>query len=107
MAFNPFSRLVLAWKDLRFFFATRERYEYLCALAAIAVGAFVVFGFWHDSRFEQQEQIIYVNNWPANRSDAEIEKEIKADSAERHKLKAERQAEFQKIDNAMDRFGLH
>lgn len=97
MTLNPFSRLGAAWRDLRFFFATRERHEYWFALLSVAITAFIIFAFWHDSNFTPAPQIVYVNNWPANRTDAEIIKEQKIDTAARHKAEAERRAEFQKL----------
>jgi hypothetical protein len=95
-----------AFRDLAVFFRARERHEYVFAALAIAITGFIVFAFNHDSKFEREPQIVYVESWPASRSDAEIKRDIDADAAVRAKAKAERQAEFKKIDDSMKAWGL-
>jgi hypothetical protein len=97
MRFFQSMNIFAAVRDLRGFMAARERHEIIAAVAAVAITAFIIFAFWKDSYAERQPRIIYVNNWPANRSDAEIEKEIKADSVARHKAMAERQAAYKRL----------
>jgi len=89
-----------AWRDLRAFFSNVGGHVWIAAGLALAITAFIIFGFWHDSRFQQQPTIIYVQNWPANRTDAEIIADQKKASAEKHKAEAERRAEFQRLQKA-------
>ena len=100
MEFPTPRRLVASWRDLCTFFTTRERYEWGFAAIAVGITAFVIFAFWHDSRVEPMQQIIFVQNWPANRTDAEIIADQKKDRAERDKALAERQASFQRVQKA-------
>ena len=49
------------------------------------------------------EQIIYVQSWPRNRSDAEIKRQQKVDSAAMHAAQKARQEQFKKLARA---FGI-
>jgi hypothetical protein len=51
-------------------------------------------------------QLIYVESWPANRTDEQIKAEQKIDQAARDKAKAERQRQFKKLDDQLERLGL-
>jgi hypothetical protein len=100
-------RLAASWLDLRTFLATRERTEWLFAGISIGITVFIIFAFWHDSRAEPAEQIVYVQSWPANRTDAEIIADQKKDrivkkqeEAERNQALAERQASYQRLQKA-------
>ena len=75
----------------------------------------IFIGFIKDSKFLRpyKAEITYFKSWPLDRSDAEIEAQMKIDNARIAKLKAERdkkqkarQAEFQKIDNTLTGWGL-
>lgn len=83
-------------------------------LAATLTGL-VVFGFVQDSKWEKpyKREIVYVNDWRLDRSDAEITAQQKVDEAEKlerlKKINAEkekRRREWQKIDDGLSRFGL-
>jgi hypothetical protein len=95
-----------AFGDLRAFFGTLGKRHYVAAVASVVVAAFIVWGFYRESYFELEPQITYVENWPANRTDAEIQADQRRDSAEKHREQAARQAEFQKIQKFNDRIGL-
>ncbi len=99
--FLPTPRNIAAsFGDLHSFLTTRERHEWVFAGISVAITAFILFAFWHDSRVEPTQQIIFVQNWPANRTDAEIVADQKKDRATRNKAEAERQASFQKVQKA-------
>jgi hypothetical protein len=87
-------------RDLRTFLTTRERHEWLFAGIAVAITAFIIFAFWHDSRFDRGEDIVFVQNWPANRTDAEIVADQKKDRIARDQAEAARRASFQKVQKA-------
>ena len=104
-SFSPFKppsprRFIASVRDLRTFLATRRRADYVIAGIAAAMTIFVIFGFWHDSRIPQYQQIIFVQNWRADRPDSEIIAEQKRDRIARDKANAERRAVFQKMQKA-------
>ena len=53
-----------------------------------------------------REQIIYVDSWPADRTDEEIKAKQKADLEERRAWQAERQRQFQQLDSQLNRLGI-
>ena len=106
MALPQRFNVAAAFRDLAGFLRARERHEYVFAVLAVAITGFIVFAFNHDSKFTQAPQIVYVESWPATRSDAEIKRDITADQAARDKAKAERQAEFKKIDDGLKAWGI-
>lgn len=115
MAF--FSRMspVRAYKDLRLFLSTREKHEFVFLALALGVTGFLIYGFYRDSTVAPvyKRDIIYVEQWAATRSDAEIRAQqaidgpIKAKAiAERDAALAKRRAEFKKLDDQMTAWGL-
>jgi hypothetical protein len=104
-SFSPFKppsprRFVAGFRDLGFFLKTRTRTDYVIAAIAASMTIFIIFAFWHDSRFEAEPQIIYVHDWPANRTDDQIRADQKKDRIEREQAEAYRKAEFQKMQKA-------
>ena len=100
-----------SWADLRLYLGTRQPHQlgFFClAIAATAatLGAFVI-----DSHFEPtyHRDITYVQQWRADRTDAQIVAQQKIDgpiearrrAAEKRELDANR-AGFQKMQNALD-----
>lgn len=99
-----------AYRDVkRLFLSRRKPYEIWFLLLAMAITVAIIAGFVHDSRFTPpyHEEITYVQSWPLNRSEAEIladqkiyaAKKAKEDAAI-EKAEKERQAEFQRLQNA-------
>nr|WP_246587183.1 hypothetical protein [Stakelama flava] len=95
--------------------AQRRPHELVFMMAALFLTVLVIAGFVHDSRVEvpYKKSIIYVESWPLNRSEAEILAQQKIDvqkkreqQAELEKKQAERRAEFQRLDNQLDSWGL-
>ena len=83
--------------------------------ASLFLTALVIAGFIHDSRVEvpYEPDIIYVQSWPLNRSEAEILAQQKVDlekqkeeEAKLDALRAKRRAEFQRLDNSLDSWGF-
>jgi hypothetical protein len=104
-SFSPFKppsprRLAAGFRDLRLFLNTRSRADYVIAGIAAAITVFTVFAFWHDSRFEAEPQIVYVQNWRADRPDSEIIAEQKKERIERDQENAQRRAIFRKMQKA-------
>jgi hypothetical protein len=96
------------WADLRAFAAQRSPYQWGGLAIAIVMPLLIVAGFWHDSTHGVQPgpQVIYVQSWPANRTDAQIIADQKRDQAQREAAQRAQQAEFQKLDQQMNRLGI-
>jgi hypothetical protein len=98
MAFpRPASPRVLI-DDIRRFFAQGHRHKILFAVVSIAIPLVVIAGFIHDSvEDERGQEIIYVQDWRADRSDAEIIAQQKIDKAVKDKKAAETQAAYKRL----------
>jgi len=90
------------WEDVKAL-APRERHQKValgCALF-ITVAIFGIFAIDFRQAHVVPAPIIYVEQWPANRTDAEIIQQQKIDSAKLHAAQKERQREFQKLARAL------
>lgn len=115
MRFLRFFSPARAYRDLRSFFAQRHPHQLLFAALAVAITWFIIVGFYLDSHVEvpYKRNIIYVEQWPANRSEAEILAQQKIDAkkkaermAELEAKRKERQAEFQRLNNTLEAWGI-
>lgn len=102
-------------QDLRDVLRIRHRYQLWFLLAAFATTALILTGFYLDSYFERayKREIIYVQNWRADRTLNEIIAQQKIDEEKRQKLEAEAEAraekkrlEYKKIDDQLKAMGL-
>lgn len=89
--------------DLRAFMRERSRHQWIAAAFAILMPVVILAGFYFDARtnIAPGEQLIYVENWRADRTDAEIIAQQKIDQAAREKRAAERQRQFQKLEKRL------
>jgi hypothetical protein len=96
------------WKDLRDFWRNRPRGQWIAALLAVTATSVIVLGFFLDSRtlVPRREQLIYLDSWPADRSDADIKAKQKADLAEREAAEAEHRRQLQRLDQSLNRLGI-
>ncbi len=94
-----------AFKDLGAFMLQRSREQVIGLILAVLVTAILVIEFLVDSQINTAPppSVVYVESYSANRTDAEIIADQKKDQAERESARAERQRQFQKLEN---RFGL-
>jgi hypothetical protein len=104
-SFSPFKppsprRFLAGFRDLGFFLKTRTRTDYVIAGIAASMTIFVLFAFWHDSAFQEEPQIVYVQNWRADRTDDQIRADQKKDRIAREQAEAQRKAVFQKMQKA-------
>ena len=92
-----------AFTDLRNFMRQRSREQVIGAALALLATAIIVIEFLVDSKINTAPppQIIYVEQWNENRTDAEIVAEQKRDQAEREAAMKERQRQFQKLENQL------
>jgi len=95
-------------QDLRAFWSTRPRGHWVAALLAAAMTSGIVIAFLVDSRSmgETREQVIFINSWPATRTDAEIRAQQKADLDERTRAEAEHRRQLQRLDQNLNRLGI-
>lgn len=99
-----------AYRDMRRFLMKRKPHELWFLIAAMVVTLVILIAFDIDSNIKPvyHENIIYVQSWPLDRSEAEILAQQKLDMAKKAKEEAEiekaekkRQAEFQRLNNAV------
>ncbi len=96
------------WQDLRAVLSARSPHQWLAAALALAIPLTVGTAFYFDTidAHDPGEQIIYVNSWPLNRTDAEIVAKQTADEQRRQEWEAERQRSFQRLDNSLTNLGI-
>jgi hypothetical protein len=99
MAFPRPSAPATVRRDLKALIASRERHQLVFFGLSVFMTILIFFGFAYDFRDAHvvPPPIIYVESWPANRTDAEIKRDQKADSDARHAAQKERQRQFQKL----------
>jgi len=106
---------IAAYRDLRLFLSHRQPYELWFGILAILITSLVLFAFVKDSHFEKvyKENIVYVQQWKADRTDAEIVAQQKVDQpaidqrkAEFEAKRKERQAEFKRLDDKLKAYGF-
>ena len=99
----PASRPSVALKDLRAFLRQRSREQVIGAALAVLVTIIIVIVFLVDSQINTAppQQIIYVEQWPANRTDEQIKADQKKDQAAKDAAQKERQRQFQELENKL------
>ena len=104
-----------AYRDLRVFLAGREPYELIFLVAAMAITTFFIYAFAKDSAVEPtyKRDIVYVEQWPESRTDAQIRAQQAIDAPIKAKRLAEdkaareaKQASFKRLDDKLSRWGL-
>lgn len=89
--------------DLRAFLRQRSREQRIGAALSILVTTIIVIVFFVDSKINTAPpaEIVYVESWSMNRTDAEIITDQKKDQAEREAAAKERQRQFQALENKL------
>jgi hypothetical protein len=92
--------------DLRAFTRERSRVQWIAALVALLMPLVIVAGFVKDAKtnIAPGEQIVFVDSWSANRTDAEIKADQAKRQEEREAQQAERQRQFKEIER---KFGMN
>ncbi len=92
-----------AWADFRAFLRHREREHWIGAILAVLVTIIIVIEFLVDSQINTAPppRVIYVEQWSANRTDAEIQADQKKYQAEKEAAQKERQRQFQKLEKQL------
>lgn len=106
---------VRAYKDLRRFFADRGPVELGFLVLAMAITLTLIWAFARDSDIEAtyRPDIIYVEQYTLDRTDAQIVAQQKIDQVEKRKRvaeierrAAERQAAFKRLDDKLESYGF-
>jgi len=94
-----------AFRDLGAFLRQRSREQLIGAALAFLSTVIVVILFLVDSKINTAPppQIVYVDSWSANRTDAEIVAQQKEDQAKRRAALAEKRRQYQKLEK---QFGI-
>ena len=101
MALPRPSSPLAAWSDLKAFLSQQNRHKIAFAIISLLIPGLLILGFHVDSEVEPKAQIIYIQSWSADRTDAEIKAQQKIDQAKRDKEAAERQRKFQEIEKRL------
>ncbi len=106
--FPPVSGPRALWADLKLFWSTRSRVQWIAAglAALIPIGIGIAFYFDGKTNIRPGPQLILIESWPANRTAAETEARIQRDAAIRNQREAARREDFQQADNALSRYGF-
>jgi hypothetical protein len=96
------------WADLRAFTSERRPHHWVAMALAVAMPVAIVVTFYLDGKtnISPGPQLIYVESWPASRTDEEIKAQQKIDQAARDKFKKERQEQFKRLDEKLERLGI-
>jgi hypothetical protein len=96
------------WADIRAFTSERRPHHWVALALALSIPLGIVFIFDLDGRtnIAPGPQLIYVESWPASRTDEQIKAEQKIDQAARDKAKKERQEQFKRLDEKLERLGI-
>lgn len=104
-----------ALRDLRLFLHQRQPHELGFLALAMLITGFFIFAFVKDSSIAKvyKPDIIYVQQWRLDRTEAEIIAQQKVDQAKKdkdqaalEKEQAKTRAEFQRLDDKLKRWGI-
>jgi hypothetical protein len=88
------------WADLKAFLAGRDKQKLVIGLVAMMMPVIIVTGFILDTRtgiVSNRLKIVYVQSWPADRSDEEIRKQQVIDQKKRDAERLEKQRAYQRL----------
>lgn len=94
--------------DLRLFWSTRTRVQWIAGGLALIIPIGLGIAFWLDGKtnIAPGPQITYIQSWPANRTEADTRANVERVAAEKARRDAARQQDFQNADNTLTRIGL-
>ena len=105
-----------AWRDMRTYIVTRRPHQLGFMGLALALTYVMVVGVIYESKIPPKpyhRDIIYVQQWRADRTDAEIIAQQKIDGVEQtrqanelKRLEAERRAQFKKVNDGLKAYGI-
>jgi hypothetical protein len=106
--FPPVSGPRALWADLKLFWSTRTRVQWIAGALALVIPVGLGVAFWLDGRtnIRPGPQLMLIDSWPANRTEAETRANIDRAAAERARREAATREDFRAADNALNRIGL-
>lgn len=88
--------------DIRAFMAERSRHQLIAAGFAVLIPVLIIVMFLADANsLKPGEDLVYVQSWSANRTDAEIIAQQKIDQKKKEAAQAERRRQFQQLENTL------
>ena len=92
-----------AWKDFRAFLRQRGREQWIGAALAVLVTIIIIIEFLVDSQINTAPppRVIYVQEYKADRTDADIIAQQKIDQTAKEAAQKERQRQFQKLEKQL------
>jgi len=115
MALPPVSRPSALLADLRAFFASREKHQWVFALLSVLITGYFITAFQIQSKTKEYKppEIIWVKDYSGNRTDAEIKAQQKidrqkelAEKAELKKLEEAQRGESAKLQKKLSELGI-
>jgi hypothetical protein len=96
------------WRDIREFLGTRRPHQMIAAFLAVGIPVTIITAFLFDTADAERvaPQVIYVESWPADRSSEEIRAKQAIDEQRRQRFEAERQRQFQRLDQSLNKLGI-
>ena len=92
-----------AYRDLRAFLSRRSREQVIGASLAILSTLIIIIVFFVDAKIntDPPRTIVYLESFPANRTDAQIIADQKKDQAKRDELRAKQRAQFKELQDKL------
>lgn len=116
MGFRQYLSPLRAYRDLRTYLVTRRPHQLGFMALSLVLSYTMILGTLDVSRMPKpayHRDIIYVQQWRADRTDAEIIAQQKIDGVEQTKreqelkrLQAERKAQLKRLDNTLKSYGI-
>ncbi len=96
------------WADIRAFAGERRPHHWVAAALAVVMPAAVLVLFVTDARrnIDPGPQVIHAASWPATRTDEEIKAQQRKDQVEKEAAQKERQRQFKKLDDNLEKMGI-
>ena len=107
-AFPPVSGPRALWADLKLFWSTRTRVQWIAGALAILIPIGLGAAFWLDGRtnIRPGPTITFIDSWSANRTEAETRANVERAAADRARRQAATEADFKQADNTLSRYGF-
>ena len=97
----------VVWADFKAFAGERSPHQWIAGAVALAMPLGLIGLFVLDSgTFKREPQLIYVESWSANRTDAEIVADQKVRQAEKEALQKERQEQMKRLGERLEKIGI-
>jgi hypothetical protein len=98
----------VAYNDLRDFLRQRPQHRWWAGTLAVLIPMAILGAFFIDASMYAQPRpdIVYVNNWPADRSDEEIRAAQQAAAERQQAIRDEQQRQFRELQKQARRVGI-